>query len=364
MNWIFWLNLIRVVIAGHLVIASTVGVTPRHANPSAAPCASEIVKGVVCEAANQHALALIRSANLAGITLVQNVRTGELVAFAATDPLKLDVSSPILPLSIVKLMLAASWWEHGQPEQPIFKDESGLSVHDMIVTGRDLPGRKMASALRKSIGTKQVQKDLEKYGFPSCSRKPESRTDERFWGQLSSTFRPRLVPAASYTDLCNETSDADWEYTLSIGEARFVVTALHISRFLQAIGNDGIMLTPAARSSATKNRRVNETRVMKLETARKLQSAMRDVVRRGTATSIANSLSDTGWNIGGKTGSMGAPIGPQSDGWFAGLVFDAKGQARFTVATFLKHGGPGGGNAAKVSAKLARYLIGEMFRSG
>jgi cell division protein FtsI/penicillin-binding protein 2 len=83
---------------------------------------------------------------------------------------------------------------------------------------------------------------------------------------------------------------------------------------------------------------------------------MRDVVQRGTAKGIAQALSDTGWSIGGKTGSSG-PVGPQSDGWFAGLVFDTKREARFTIATFVRHGGTGGGNAARLSADLARYLI-------
>jgi cell division protein FtsI/penicillin-binding protein 2 len=43
--------------------------------------------------------------------------------------------------------------------------------------------------------------------------------------------------------------------------------------------------------------------------------------------------------------------------WFAGLVFDPQGRARFTVATYVRHGGRGGENAALISAQLARYLI-------
>jgi len=99
---------------------------------------------------------------------------------------------------------------------------------------------------------------------------------------------------------------------------------------------------------------------MQKRTALRLQSAMRDAVQRGTAKGIAKALADTGWEIGGKTGSGGsAPVGPQSDGWFAGLIFDPQGKARFTVATFVRHGGPGGGNAATISAELARFIIGD-----
>ena len=34
-----------------------------------------------------------------------------------------------------------------------------------------------------------------------------------------------------------------------------------------------------------------------------------------------------------------------------------QGEARFTVATYVRHGGPGGENAAMISAQFARYLI-------
>jgi cell division protein FtsI/penicillin-binding protein 2 len=82
-------------------------------------------------------------------------------------------------------------------------------------------------------------------------------------------------------------------------------------------------------------------------------------VRRGTATAIADDLQETGWQIGGKTGTGPgpAPIGPQSDGWFAGLLFDRSGTARYTIAVFVRHGGPGGGNAAQVAAAVSRYIV-------
>ena len=88
---------------------------------------------------------------------------------------------------------------------------------------------------------------------------------------------------------------------------------------------------------------------------------MRDTVQRGTAKSIARALENTGWQIGGKTGSGTAllPKGSQVDGWFAGLVFDPQGKARFTVATFVRSGGYGGGSAARISSELARYIIGQ-----
>jgi cell division protein FtsI/penicillin-binding protein 2 len=98
---------------------------------------------------------------------------------------------------------------------------------------------------------------------------------------------------------------------------------------------------------------------LKETTAARLQTAMRGVVQRGSAQTIAHTLDGTGWQIGGKTGTgpgLGS-TGPPYDGWFAGLVFDPQGKARFTVATYVRHGGLGGENAAIISAQLARFLI-------
>jgi len=38
------------------------------------------------------------------------------------------------------------------------------------------------------------------------------------------------------------------------------------------------------------------------------------------------------------------------------LIFDPQGKARFTVVTFVKQGGPGGGNAARISAEMGHFL--------
>jgi hypothetical protein len=39
------------------------------------------------------------------------------------------------------------------------------------------------------------------------------------------------------------------------------------------------------------------------------------------------------------------------------VVADLEGKARFTVATYVRHGGRGGENAAIISAQLARFLL-------
>jgi cell division protein FtsI/penicillin-binding protein 2 len=316
---------------------------------------------------------------LEAVTMVQDVRTGALLAFAASQPSALDVTTPVLPLSLSKLLLSASWWDNRQPDST-FESTNGtanaqnpayrsrVSVHEMLVGGSDSAGRQMAVALRRSIGTKAVLEDFKRYGFGQRTTSPR---DEAFWGELAPNWERRLTPPAAYVSLSGETKDAEWAEALSIGETYMSVTALHVSRFLQAVGNDGVMLPPVAReeqltSSSTKpassRRQLKDSiRMTQRVTALRLQSAMRDTVQRGTAKSIARALAGTGWQIGGKTGSGTAlqPKGAQIDGWFAGLIFDPQGKARFTVVTFVRSGGYGGEQAARVSAELAHYIIDE-----
>ena len=368
--------------AGGAQNSSSIPSTPLKADDSslvASPCVNALIHHAVCDAANKRALEIMNASHLEAITVVQDVSTGALIAFAASQPSKLDVTTPVLPLSLSKLLLSASWWDNRQPDSkfdstrgranaqnPAYR--SRVSAHEMLVGGSDSAGRQMAIALRKAVGTKTVLKDFERYGF---GQRTDVKQNDRFWGELSPTWETRLIPAPAYVSLSNETKDTEWADTLSIGEINMSVTALHVSRFLQAVGNNGVTLTPVAReepspSPATKSPAVhqqfkNSMRIMQESTALRLQSAMRDTVQRGTAKSIATALGGSGWQIGGKTGSGPGlmPLSPQSDGWFAGLIFTPQGKARFTVATFVRKGGPGGGNAAKISAELARYIIGE-----
>jgi len=233
----------------------------------------------------------------------------------------------------------------------------------MLVGGSDSAGRQAAVALRKSVGTTKVLEDFARYGL---SKRTASLRDDKFWGELAPVWQGSLIPASAYVSLTDETKDDEWAETLSLGETNMSVTALHISRFLQAVGNGGVLLTPIARqkppvskSNVSPRDFNNRIRMMQESTALRLQSAMRDTVQRGTAKSIAKTLEDVGWQIGGKTGSGPAmlPKGDLVDGWFAGLIFDPQGRARFTVVTFVRSGGVGGENAAKISADFARYLV-------
>ena len=346
---------------------------------AASPCVNALAQRAVCAVANKRVLEVMSANRLKAVIVVQDVRTGALVAFAASHPSELDVTTPVSPLSLSKVLLSASWWDNRQPDSsfdstkgnpnaqnPAYR--SRVTVHEMLVGGSDSAGRQSAVALRKSVQTKKVLEDFTRYGF---GQRTGLLRDDKFWAELAPAWKARLILAPAYVSLSEETKDEEWAGTLSFGEINMSVTAFHVSRFLQAVGNDGVVLKPVAReeqstpsvtkSAASRRELNNSIRVMQESTALRLQSAMLDTVQRGTAKSIAKTLEDTGWQIGGKTGSGPAllPKGDLVDGWFAGLIFDPQGKARFTVATFVRSGGYGGENAAKISAALARYIIGE-----
>ena len=308
----------------------------------------------------------MRSRHLAAVSVVQQVSTGALVLFASSEPDKLDVSTPVLPLSLSKVFLAASWWDHNLPdrqfqsvhgtenaENPAYRKR--VNVQEMLVGGSDSAGIQMALALRKAVGTGAVLDDLRRFGF--------NRSGQSFWAEIDPGWKARLRVQTANASL-NNLNDQAWGSALSIGESHMTTSALQVSQFFQAVGNRGISCSPVAlrlrENSHEVSRRgcIAPSRMMNVTTANRLMSAMLDTVKRGTASGISTTLKDVGWSIGGKTGTGGLKGAPTSeqDGWFAGLIFDGKLKARFTVATFTRRGGTGGGNAAEISAAVAHYL--------
>jgi hypothetical protein len=161
--------------------------------------------------------------------------------------------------------------------------------------------------------------DLARFGFPSCAERSDV-----------------------CTSLSETTSDADWANALSLGEIDFRTTPEGLSEFLLAVGNGGV-------------RADNGAPVMSARTASHLQSAMLETVRSGTAHRASAHLGDVG-HMGGKTGT--GPGGSQPyDGMFAGLIFDKEQRPRFTVVTYVRRGGYGGGAAAEISADMGRLLL-------
>ena len=274
---------------------------------AAAGCGEHVVLAATPADLTPRVVHVLRDARARGAVVVRDVRTGDIVASAG---LGRDVAAPVLPLSVIKLNVAAMWWDRelgdGSLEEP---GVGRVSAHDVLVHGYDRPGKQMAIALRRKIGSEAMLADLRRYGLGS--------------------------PPAALT-LAADADDAAWGDSLSIGEQGMTVTLAQVSGFLRAVGLGGQGL-------------------MKPDTARRLQEAMKDCVARGTARGAAPKLAGTPWQLGGKTGTGPYQARPTYDGWFAGLLFK-NGPPHYAVAVYIDGGGPGGGVAASIAADLTRIL--------
>lgn len=57
-----------------------------------------------------------------------------------------DAAAPVMALSVIKLYLAALWWEHGFGDGNFVDRGRRVTVHDLLVDGWDRPGEEMATA--------------------------------------------------------------------------------------------------------------------------------------------------------------------------------------------------------------------------
>lgn len=312
-----------------------------------------------------------------GALVVQDVRTGAIVTYAATGapedpPLGVKRYSP--PGSVFKLALSAVWWEHGMSDDipipcpsSIRTTERGGSISNFGNIGRgDVIGPPgmlipscntaavwMAWRLREEIGTEPFLEAYRSYGFIPYEDEPPTDTIGDFWRTTSDRWERRMTPAPSRLRMSENTGDAEWAQ-MAIGQGPVDVTVMGVSRFIQAIGNSGVMLPPTLESELAEDPPRGE-RVMSEQTARKLMDAMKLVVDQGTARAAAGIIGDTGWDMGGKTGTAQV-AGRADNGWFAGLLFSPEGEPLYSIVSFVEGGGGGGGAPTRIAARVARDI--------
>ena len=312
-----------------------------------------------------------------GATIVQDVNTGAIVAYAATggpDEAPLGFRRYAPPGSTFKLALAALWWESGMPDTTM-QCPSSIQVtpratisnsggrgydtvtapEEMLVFSCNTTAVQMALEMRERLGTEAFVDAYRRFGFlpyPDADAAP-TETAEEFWSTSSERWARGMAPEPARIRIGEETGRAEWAQ-LAIGQGPVDATVVAMSRFVQAIGNNGVMLEPTVEWERGEDpERVG--RVMSERTATKLQAAMREVVDRGTARRVAPILQNMAWDLGGKTGTA-QRRGRPDDGWFAGLIFDADETPRYSIVVYLEGGGPGGALPAQIAAKMTRFL--------
>jgi beta-lactamase regulating signal transducer with metallopeptidase domain len=358
---------------------STQGPAPgtRHPGPGgadtalAAACPSRRAgdPSTLCPALDAAVARMLAAQNAdGGAVLVQDVATGAVMAYAASgsgDGAPLTAAA--MPGSVWKLVLASLWWESGRGDGEIGCPASvtvgGRTVRNAVrSTPRRLAGPRemlvyscntaavqMALGLRAALGADEVDARIRRLGFGAGE--PAAR-DTGFWATRSDAFRSRMSPLAARTGLRAGAPEADWA-DFALGTRRVAVSPLHVARFIQAIGNGGVMMPPTV--DAALAGRSPGRQVLSPATAARLQEAMREVVTRGTAQAARAELAGSPWRLGGKTGTVPGSS-HETDGWFAGLAFDAGGQARYAVVVRLPGRGSGGGAPARLAARIVRML--------
>lgn len=246
---------------------------------------------------------LLDERHLSGVVIVADAHTGAVLLSAASGGHTLD--EPVLPLSLMKLYLAADYLAHHR-DWP-----AGIDSDTLVARGFDTPGRALALALRHERGSLGVRKDMAALGLPPCAD----------------------AAATDCLALDLDAPDAEWADVFSLGEASVRETPMHLIAFLRDVARD---------DSAG---------------ARLLRAAMLGTVEtpNGTAHGLAGSLGE-GWRIGGKTGS-GPASDPPLNGCFAGFVQYGIGKPRLLVFAYVYHGGFGGGAAGHLAADAARRVL-------
>jgi len=337
---------------------------PRPARAGAPGCAPASPASTLCPALVEAAEGALSARAAGGVVLVQDVRTGAVLVNSAAGAAATETEAPG---SVWKLVLATLWWDQGLGDDGVrctpeirvggqtirTVSPSGpraAGVHEMLVVSCNTSAVRMALGLRERLGPAGLARELSRIGFPvAAPGAAAGGRDDAFWaGAAAPATSPRRPDVA-----LGDGDAAGWA-ALGLGNRSVRVTPLHLSRFVQSIGNGGVMLAPTLDASVAAAP-PDGRRVMTAETAARLRSAMLDVVRRGTAAKAARALGGSAWRLGGKTGTLAHP-GRREDGWFAGLAFDAVGAPRYSVVVYLPEAGNGGGEPARLAANLTTRL--------
>jgi hypothetical protein len=102
--------------------------------------------------------ALLRATGARGAVRVTDLASGAVVASAAIGR---DLAAPVMSPSVIKLYLAALWWEHGLGDGDFAERGRRVIVHDVLVDGWDRPGERWRSSCAGGSAPRQC--------WPSCA---------------------------------------------------------------------------------------------------------------------------------------------------------------------------------------------------
>ena len=329
----------------------------------------------VCAEPTRAAWQLLDATNLNGAIIVQDVQTGAVVAYAASGRAKdapYGIKRYALPGSVFKLAVAALWWENDLPDTRMpcppyiqtgnarirnFESHEYASITvptGMLQVSCNTAAVRMALEMRQRLGADAFRDAYQRFGFVTYTEGLPGTSDEEFWNTGNAAWAQRMTPPPVRVRFAKRFTAHEWGQ-IAIGQGPVDATPLGVSRFMQAIGNGGVMLPPTLEWEQLEKRGEGR-RIMRETTSRKLQEAMLMVVDSGTAASANARFAGTGWDLGGKTGTADVAGAPRPDAWFAGLMYGPDRRARYTIVVYLQRGGQGGRVAAPIAGEMTKFM--------
>lgn len=332
----------------------------------------------LCSAPTRAAYQLLDATHMNGAIIVQDVQTGAVIAYAATgdaDDPPFGIKRYAPPGSVFKLAVAALWWENDIPDTRMacppyiqignarirnFESHEYESItvpSGMLRVSCNTAAVRMALEMRERLGVEAWRDAYQRFGFVTYSGRPPGATERDFWNTGNAAWAERMTPPPVRVRFAERFSQHEWGQ-IAIGQGPVDMTPLAVSRFMQAIGNGGVMLPPTLEWDQLEKRGEGQ-RIMKATTSRKLQEAMLTVVDSGTAAAAQPRFAGTGWDLAGKTGTADVANAPRPDAWFAGLMYGPDGRARYTIVVYLQRGGQGGRVAAPIAGEMTKFMSGQ-----
>lgn len=184
------------------------------------------------------------------------------------------------------------------------------------------------------------------------------KTAEDFAFNDNFTFQDLVLYESSYPEDIGSIGELAWS---GVGQARVLVTPLHMAMIAGSIANDGVMMRPKLIDQVTGSTGIPRLRassgaykrVVSEYTARTIGEYMKSAVEEGTGRRAAID----GYTVCGKTGSaeISDDKSVQTNAWFVGYIEEE--EHPYAIAVVIEQGGSGGDKAARLAAKALKKAI-------
>ncbi len=171
-------------------------------------------------------------------------------------------------------------------------------------------------------------------------------------------FSDLVLYESSYPEDIGSVAELTWS---GVGQARVLVTPLHMAMIAGAIGNGGVMMQPTLIDQVTGSTGMPRLRTsggvyryaVSESTARIIGEYMKTTVEDGTGYRAAVD----GYTVCGKTGSaeISNDKSVATNAWFVGYIEEE--ECPYAVAVVIEQGGAGGDKAARLAGKALKKAI-------